>query len=217
MWDGNLFGQSSSIVNVYYTVDGKNPALPGMYKTLQILTNIGRSHLPTGARKGFLNHQQYQPVPTWKVFWERQIYHTWILWVCLTHNSCQIPLPSSVQNPGCLGYIGDEILPFLNGDYFISQYKDPYKPISIMECHMGVFHTARNVFLEPHFLQRFSNARWRTKALEKKVSWRWKRGVVGWRKKWWVPGRTKGTEKGPGKLKGFCRLFFFFSYMVVVS
>ena len=30
-----------------------------------------------------------------------------------------------------------EILPNLFGNYFISQYKDPYTPISIMECHKG--------------------------------------------------------------------------------
>ena len=28
------------------------------------------------------------------------------------------------------------------GDYFISQYKDPYKPISL-ECHKGLFHAAQ--------------------------------------------------------------------------
>ena len=33
---------------------------------------------------------------------------------------------SSEKNPGWLFDIGDEILPKLYGDYFISQYKDPY-------------------------------------------------------------------------------------------
>ena len=28
-------------------------------------------------------------------------------------------------------------------DDFISQYKDPYKPISIMECHVWVLNTAQ--------------------------------------------------------------------------
>ena len=39
---------------------------------------------------------------------------------------------SNEKNFGCLGYIGDEILPNYMG-IFISQYKDPYKPTSIME------------------------------------------------------------------------------------
>ena len=37
---------------------------------------------------------------------------------------------SSVQNPGWLFDIGDEILPNYMG-IIISQYKDPYKPIRI--------------------------------------------------------------------------------------
>ena len=36
------------------------------------------------------------------------------------------------KNPGCLGYIGDDILPNYIG-IFINQYQDPYEPTSIME------------------------------------------------------------------------------------
>ena len=43
---------------------------------------------------------------------------------------------SSDQNPGYLVYIGDEILPTYTG-IVISYYKDPQKPIGIMECHKG--------------------------------------------------------------------------------
>ena len=43
---------------------------------------------------------------------------------------------SSVQNPGWLFDIGEIILPNYMG-IIISQYKDPYKPISIMEGHKG--------------------------------------------------------------------------------
>ncbi len=39
--------------------------------------------------------------------------------------------------PGWLFDIGDEILPNYMGS-IISQYKHPYKPISIMECHKGL-------------------------------------------------------------------------------
>ena len=49
------------------------------------------------------------------------------------HGSFQM---SSEKNPGCLGYIGDEILPSYVG-IIISHYKDPYEPISRMECHKG--------------------------------------------------------------------------------
>ena len=34
--------------------------------------------------------------------------------------------------------IGDDELPNFNRDYNKSQYKDPYKPISRMECHKGL-------------------------------------------------------------------------------
>ena len=40
--------------------------------------------------------------------------------------------------PGCLGCIGDEILPNHMG-ILISQYKDPYQPTSIMESSKGFF------------------------------------------------------------------------------
>ena len=48
-----------------------------------------------------------------------------------------IPLSEMVanlreKNPGCLGYIGDDILPNYIG-IFINQYQDPYEPTSIME------------------------------------------------------------------------------------
>ncbi len=47
---------------------------------------------------------------------------------------------SSVQfTPGWLFDIGDEILPNYMG-IIISQYKNPYKPISIMECHKDFEH-----------------------------------------------------------------------------
>ena len=36
-----------------------------------------------------------------------------------------------MKTPFCLGYIGDEILPNYMG-ILISQYKDPYKPTSII-------------------------------------------------------------------------------------
>ena len=45
----------------------------------------------------------------------------------------------SDQNPGWLGYIGDGILPSYIG-VIISQYKDPYKPISLMEGNKGFEH-----------------------------------------------------------------------------
>ena len=41
---------------------------------------------------------------------------------------------SSIQNLG--GFIEGIILPN-NMEILISQYKDPYKPISIMKCHQG--------------------------------------------------------------------------------
>ena len=40
------------------------------------------------------------------------------------------------QNLGCLGYIGDEILPSYIG-IIRRHYKDPYQPINIMECQQG--------------------------------------------------------------------------------
>ena len=40
--------------------------------------------------------------------------------------------------PGCLGCIGDELLPSYMG-VLISQYKDPYQPTSIMESSKGFF------------------------------------------------------------------------------
>ncbi len=49
------------------------------------------------------------------------------------------------KNTGCnekklwlvVWYIGYEILPKLYGDYFVSQYKDPYQPITMKGCHKG--------------------------------------------------------------------------------
>ena len=45
------------------------------------------------------------------------------------------------QNPGWLFEIGD----FSTQIYcfFINQYKDPYKPISILECHVSVLNAAQ--------------------------------------------------------------------------
>ena len=37
----------------------------------------------------------------------------------------------AMKNLGCLGCIGDEILPNLYGDFNSRQYKDPYKPTKI--------------------------------------------------------------------------------------
>ena len=37
------------------------------------------------------------------------------------------------------GYIGDEILPNYIRDYFVSHYKDPYKPNRIMESDKFFF------------------------------------------------------------------------------
>ena len=42
------------------------------------------------------------------------------------------------KNPGCLGCIGDYTTQ-LYGDFLISQYKDPYKPTSIMESRRFFF------------------------------------------------------------------------------
>ena len=53
---------------------------------------------------------------------------------------------SSVQGaPGWLFDIGDEQLPNYT-EIFISQYKDPYKSISIMERHKGLVHAAQLFF-----------------------------------------------------------------------
>ena len=45
-------------------------------------------------------------------------------------------------HPGWLGDARDENLPSYIG-IILSQYKDPYKPISIMECHRGLVHAAQ--------------------------------------------------------------------------
>ena len=45
---------------------------------------------------------------------------------------------SNEENTGCLGYIGDEILPSYMRDYFINHSKDPYQNASIMERTCGV-------------------------------------------------------------------------------
>ena len=42
---------------------------------------------------------------------------------------------SSDQNRGCLLYIGNFTTHYIG--IIISQYKDPYQPISLMECHKG--------------------------------------------------------------------------------
>ena len=44
---------------------------------------------------------------------------------------------SNETNPGCLGYIGDYTTQYVG--ILISQYKDPYKPTSIMESSKGFF------------------------------------------------------------------------------
>ena len=49
---------------------------------------------------------------------------------------------SNEKKTGCLGYIGDYTTQ-LYRDYFISQYKDPYQAISIMECHKGLVHVSQ--------------------------------------------------------------------------
>ena len=41
------------------------------------------------------------------------------------------------NNPGCLGCIGDYITQYMG--FFISQYKDPYKPTTIMESRRVFF------------------------------------------------------------------------------
>ena len=45
---------------------------------------------------------------------------------------------SNEKNLGWLGYIGDEILPSYIG-IIINNYKNPYKPTSIMESSKGFF------------------------------------------------------------------------------
>ena len=45
--------------------------------------------------------------------------------------------------------IGDEILFNYMEDYFISQYKDQYEPISIMECHKGFLTCHHQMSLVP--------------------------------------------------------------------
>ena len=51
---------------------------------------------------------------------------------------------SSVENPGWLGYIRDEILPSYGGDYFISQYTvSLLTNQDFMECRSRVFITAQ--------------------------------------------------------------------------
>ena len=45
------------------------------------------------------------------------------------------------RNPGCLGFIGDEILPSYVG-IMINHYKDPYKATNIMESKAGFFSVA---------------------------------------------------------------------------
>ena len=63
--------------------------------------------------------------------------------------NCQVDVPhffccmSNEKSPACLGCIGDEILPNYIG-ILISQYKDPYKPTSIME--------SRRVFFVAHMV-----------------------------------------------------------------
>ena len=47
-------------------------------------------------------------------------------------------LSNEKRAPGCLGCIGDEILPNYMG-ILISQYKDPDIPTSIMESNKGFF------------------------------------------------------------------------------
>ena len=41
------------------------------------------------------------------------------------------------KNPGCLGYIGDYTTQYIG--IIVNQYKDPYKPTSIMESSKGFF------------------------------------------------------------------------------
>ena len=52
------------------------------------------------------------------------------------------PHMSNEKHPGCLGCIGDYTTQYMG--IFISQYKDPYKPTSIME--------SRRVFFVAHMI-----------------------------------------------------------------
>ena len=58
-----------------------------------------------------------------------------------------VPHKSTEEHPGCLGCIGDEILPKCMG-ILISQYKDPYKPTSGMESRR-LFFVAQGVIDNP--------------------------------------------------------------------
>ena len=62
------------------------------------------------------------------------------VWIMTISHTCQtlekIHL-SSDQNPGWLGYIGDDKLLSYIG-IIISHYQDPHQPISIMKCHKGL-------------------------------------------------------------------------------
>ena len=56
--------------------------------------------------------------------------------------------------PGCLGCIGDEILPIFLG-ILISQYKDPYKPTSTMESRRAFFVAQMVLDMQSHLLRRW--------------------------------------------------------------
>ena len=50
---------------------------------------------------------------------------------------------SNEKNPGCLGYIGDDMLPSYGYvGIIINHYNDPYEPTSIMKCRWWVLITA---------------------------------------------------------------------------
>ena len=87
-----------------------------MYKTLQIL---GEATYQLVLEKDFLNHQQYQPVPTWKVFLGKA--NIPYMDPMSMSNSQLLSNPIVEQCSKTLvvlGYIGDENPTQLNGDYF---------------------------------------------------------------------------------------------------
>ena len=58
-----------------------------------------------------------------------------------------VHMSSVFYNTGWLFDIcGMKYYPIKNGDYFRSQYKDPYKLISRMGCHRGLVHAAHMTF-----------------------------------------------------------------------
>lgn len=55
--------------------------------------------------------------------------------------------------PGCLGYLGDDILPSCIGIADKSLYRDPHQLTSVMKCHKGILITAHLLVYEALFDQ----------------------------------------------------------------